>query len=259
MRILFIGDLIGKPGRIALHQAMPELRERARPDFIIANGENSAGGRGITERTAADIFAAGVDVITTGNHAFRHRDAYEFLDRAERVVRPANYMTSSPGKGWVIVNRDGMRIGVINLAGMVQMQVARSPFIEIETILERIGDRTDAIIVDFHAEITSEKVGMGWHLDGRVSGVFGTHTHVPTADARVLPGGTALICDVGMSGATNSILGARVEQVLAGFRTQMPGRLEVADGEVTISSVVVEIGADGLAKSIEQILLPVTR
>lgn len=254
MRILFIGDLIGKPGRAALHAAMPELREIARPDFVVANGENSAGGRGITERTANDIFAAGVDVITTGNHVFRHREAYPYLDRERRVLRPANYMTSSPGRGWGVFDCGDARVGVVNLAGMVDMTVARSPFTEADAILERIGDQADAIIVDFHAEITSEKVAMGWHLDGRVSGVFGTHTHVPTADARVLPGGTGLICDVGMSGPRDSILGARVDQVLDSFRTQMPTRLEVAEGDVTICAVVVDVAGDGRATSIEQII-----
>ena len=254
MRILFIGDLIGKPGRAALHVAMPELREIARPDFVVANGENSAGGRGITERTANDIFRAGVDVITTGNHVFRHREAYPYLDREDRVLRPANYMASSPGRGWGLFDCGDARVGVVNLAGMVEMTVARSPFTEADAILERIGDQADAVIVDFHAEITSEKVAMGWHLDGRASGVFGTHTHVPTADARVLPGGTALICDVGMSGPRDSILGARVDQVLDSFRTQMPTRLEVAEGDVTICAVVVDVAPDGRANSIEQII-----
>ena len=199
MRVLFIGDVVGGAGRRGLQAAMPGLRERHRPDLVIVNGENSAGGVGITEKTANGIFEAGADVITTGNHVYRHREAYDFLDRSERVIRPANYPHANPGRGHTVVEAGGRRVGVINLSGAVGLQVARSPFHEVDSILERI--EADAIVVDFHAEVTSEKVAMGWHLDGRVGAVFGTHTHVPTADARVLPKGTAFICDVGMTGS----------------------------------------------------------
>ena len=193
---------------------MPALREQHEPDLVIANGENSAGGLGITERTANDIFDAGVDVITTGNHVYRHRDAYRYLDQAERVIRPANYPHSNPGEGHVVVEAGGRRVGVLNLSGAVELTVARSPFPEADALLERLADEADVFVVDFHAEVTSEKVAMGWHLDGRVAAVLGTHTHVPTADARVLPEGTAFISDVGMTGARDSVLGVKWEQAL---------------------------------------------
>ena len=254
MRVLFIGDVVGGPGRRGLKAAMPELRERHRPDLTIVNGENSAGGMGITEKTAGALFDAGADVITSGNHVYRHRDAYDFLDRAERVIRPANYPHANPGRGHVVVEVGGMRIGVINLSGAVGLQVARSPFHEVDSILERI--EADGVIVDFHAEVTSEKVAMGWHLDGRVGAVLGTHTHVPTADARVLPGGTAFISDVGMTGSRTSVLGVKPEQALEAMITQMPVRFETADDDVWVMGAVVEVNSEGLADSIEQVMLP---
>ena len=257
MRILFIGDVVGKPGRDGLRAAMPELRERYRPDLAIVNGENSAGGLGITEKTARKIFDAGVDVITTGNHVYRHRDVYDYLDRTDRVIRPANYRTANPGRGHTIVEAAGMRVGVINLSGTVFLDAARSPFDEVDVILDRIERDADAVVVDFHAEVTSEKVAMGWHLDGRVTAVWGTHTHVPTADARVLPGGTAHISDVGMTGARHGVIGAKKEQVLQAFRTQMPIRFETATEDVWVMGAAVDVADDGLARSIEQVLLPV--
>ena len=196
MRVLFIGDVVGSPGRKGLRETMPSLRERLAPDLVIVNGENSAGGMGITERTARDLFESGTGVITTGNHVYRHREAYEFLDREPRVVRPANYPSANPGRGHTIVETGGMRVAVVNLSGAVGLKVARSPFDTVDVILERIESDADAVVVDFHAEVTSEKVAMGWHLDGRVAAVLGTHTHVPTADGRVLPKGTAFITDV---------------------------------------------------------------
>jgi metallophosphoesterase (TIGR00282 family) len=256
VRLLFIGDVVGKPGRRGLAATMPELRERYAPDLVIANGENSAGGLGITERTAKDMFSAGVDVITNGNHVFKHREAYEFLDRDERVVRPANYPHSNPGRGYTIVEAAGTRVAVINLSGDVYLQVARSPFAEIDGLLERLDDTADVFTVDFHAEVTSEKVAMGWHLDGRVAAVFGTHTHVPTADGRVLPGGTAYISDVGMTGARDSVIGVRKEQALESFITQMPVRFETADEDVWVMGAAVEVGENGLARSFEQVLMP---
>jgi metallophosphoesterase (TIGR00282 family) len=256
VKLLFIGDVVGKPGRKGLAAAMPELRERHSPDLVIANGENTAGGLGITERTANDLFSAGVDVITTGNHVYKHREAYGFLDRAERVVRPANYPHSNPGRGHTIVEKKGTRLCVINLSGAVYLKVARSPFAEIDALLERLGDEADAIVVDFHAEVTSEKVAMGWHLDGRVAAIFGTHTHVPTADGRVLPSGTAFISDVGMTGARESVIGVRKEQALEAFRTQMPVRFDTADEDVWVMGAAVEVGDDGRARLFEQVLVP---
>jgi metallophosphoesterase (TIGR00282 family) len=256
MKLLFVGDVVGKPGRAGLARAMPGLRERHAPDLVVVNGENSAGGLGITEKTGADLFSMGADVITLGNHSFRHRDAYPYLDRTERVIRPANFMASNPGHGHVVVEAAGMRVAVINLIGQVDLRAARSPFPEADAILDRLDGQADAAVVDFHAEVTSEKVAMGWHLDGRVGAVLGTHTHVPTADARVLPGGTAFISDVGMTGSRASVLGVRWEQALEGFRTQMPVRFETAEDDLWVNAVVVELGEDGLARSIEQVLEP---
>jgi hypothetical protein len=257
VRLLFVADVVGKPGRAGLARAMPDLVERWHPDLKVANGENSAGGLGITERTAEDLFAMGFDVITLGNHAYRRREVYEYLERNDRVIRPANFMAGSPGRGHTIVEAGGMRIGVINLIGMVQLQAARSPFAEAEALVDRLGPEVDAIVVDFHAEVTSEKVAMGWHLDGRAAAVLGTHTHVPTADARVLPRGTAFISDVGMTGSRASVLGVRWEQALEGFRTQMPQRFETADGDLWVNAVVVDVNERGLADSIDQVLTPV--
>jgi 2',3'-cyclic-nucleotide 2'-phosphodiesterase len=254
MKVLFIGDVVGGPGRRGLKAAMPELRERHQPDLTIVNGENSAGGMGITEKTAQAIFDAGADAITSGNHVYRHREAYDFLDRAERVIRPANYPHANPGRGHVVVEAGGMRVGVINLSGAVGLQVARSPFHEVDAILERI--EADAIVVDFHAEVTSEKVAMGWHLDGRVAAVFGTHTHVPTADARVLPGGTAYISDVGMTGSRTSVLGVKPEQALESLITQMPVKFETATEDVWVMGAAVDVNDKGLADSIEQVMVP---
>jgi metallophosphoesterase (TIGR00282 family) len=255
MRLLFIGDVVGGPGRRGLRETMPSLRELHEPDLIVVNGENSAGGMGITERTANDIFDTGAAVITTGNHVYRHRDAYPYLEREQRVIRPANYPTGNPGRGHTLVEVDGMRVAVINLSGGVGLKVARSPFDTVDAILDQLGD-ADAVIVDFHAEVTSEKVAMGWHLDGRVAAVLGTHTHVPTADARVLPKGTAFISDVGMTGSRQSILGVRIEDALGALLTQMPTRFETADQDVWVMGALVEVNERGLADSIEPLLVP---
>jgi metallophosphoesterase (TIGR00282 family) len=254
MRVLFIGDVVGSPGRRGLRDAMPALRERHAPDLIVVNGENSAGGMGITERTANDIFGAGAGVITTGNHVYRHREAYEFLERERLVIRPANYPQGNPGRGYTVVEIGPMRVGVINLSGAAGLKVARSPFDAVDEILGRI--EADAVIVDFHAEMTSEKVAMGWHLDGRVAAVLGTHTHVPTADARVLPKGTAFISDVGMTGSRTSVLGVKPEQALAAMITQMPTRFETAEEDVWVMGALVDVNQRGLADSIEPLMVP---
>ncbi len=254
MRVLFIGDVVGSPGRRGLRETMPALRERHSPDLIVVNGENTAGGVGITERTANDLFGVGAGVITSGNHVYRHREAYDFLDREARVVRPANYPQGNPGRGHTVVETGGMRVAVVNLSGAVGLNVARSPFDTVDAILDRL--EADAIVVDFHAEVTSEKVAMGWHLDGRVAAVFGTHTHVPTADGRVLPKGTAFICDVGMTGSRTSVLGVKPEQALASLITQMPTRFETAEDDVWIMGALVDVNERGLADSFQQIMVP---
>jgi metallophosphoesterase (TIGR00282 family) len=254
MRVLFIGDVVGGPGRRGFAAAMPELRERHAPDLVIVNGENSAGGIGITRKTAGALFEAGADVITSGNHVYRHRDVYDYLDEDERLIRPANYPHANPGRGHTAVEAGGKRVAVINLSGAVGLRVARSPFHEVDTILESL--EADCVVVDFHAEVTSEKVAMGWHLDGRVAAVLGTHTHVPTADARVLPKGTAFISDVGMTGSRTSVLGVKPEQALASFITQMPVKFETAEEDVWVMGALVDVNGEGLADSIEQVMVP---
>lgn len=254
MKVLFIGDVVGGPGRRGLAEAMPGLRERFAPEMVVVNGENSAGGMGITEKTAGALFAAGADAITTGNHVYRHREAYGFLDRDNRVVRPANYPYANPGRGYTVIEAGGRRVGVINLSGAIGLTVARSPFTEVESILEKI--ECDFSIVDFHAEVTSEKVAMGWHLDGRVAAVLGTHTHVPTADGRVLPRGTAFISDVGMTGSRTSVLGVKPELILEQLITQMPVKFETAEEDVWVMGAVVTVNESGLADSIEQVMVP---
>jgi 2',3'-cyclic-nucleotide 2'-phosphodiesterase len=254
MRVLFIGDVVGSPGRRGLRETMPALRERHAPDLIVVNGENSAGGMGITERTANDIFGAGAEVITSGNHVYRHREAYEFLDRCEQVVRPANYPSGNPGRGHTVLEVAGKRVAVINLSGGIGLTVARSPFDTVDAILGQLD--VDFAIVDFHAEVSSEKVAMGWHLDGRVAAVFGTHTHVPTADGRVLPGGTAFISDVGMTGSRTSVLGVKPEQVLRQMIAQMPTRFETATEDVWVMGALVEVNERGLADRFEQVMVP---
>ena len=236
---------------------MPELRAERLPDLVVVNGENVAGGVGITAETAREIFDAGADVITLGNHTYRHRDVYPYLDSERRIVRPANFSASNPGRGHTIVEAAGMRVAVISLSGEMHMRVDRNPFPAIDQLLDSLAGAADAFVVDFHAELTSEKVAMGWHLDGRVAAVLGTHTHVPTADARVLPGGTAHVTDVGMTGSRAGVIGVRREQALRAFRTQMPVRFETADEDVWLMGVAVEIGDDGRARGIDQILLPV--
>ena len=255
MKLLFIGDVVGSPGRQVLEAVLPALREQHAPDWIVVNGENSAGGLGVTAKTARALFDMGADAITLGNHAYRHREAYSYLDEEPRIVRPANYFKSNPGRGHAVLEKNGARLAVVNLSGTVFMKAARSPFSEIDTILEELDGRADHVFVDFHAEATSEKVAMGWHLDGRVMACVGTHTHVPTADARVLPGGTAYVSDVGMTGSRDSVIGVRTEQALESFRTQMPVRFDTAEDNPWVNAVLIQGRADGLAASIDQLLV----
>jgi 2',3'-cyclic-nucleotide 2'-phosphodiesterase len=256
VKLLFVGDVVGGPGRRALEQLLPELRERHQPDFVVVNGENAAGGVGITERIARGIFDLGADAITLGNHAFRHADVYEYLDNEPRIVRPANYPKRDPGRGHTVVEHDGVRLGVVNLAGTVFLGSARSPFAEADAILSELSGRADHVLVDMHAEATSEKVAMGWYLDGRVTACVGTHTHVPTADARVLDEGTAYITDVGMTGPRESVIGVQRDQAIRRFLTMTPVKFETAPGDPWLNAVLIEAGDDGRARSIEQLLVP---
>lgn len=255
-RILFFGDVVGSPGLAAIRHSLPKLRSDLDADFVVVNGENSAGGLGITEETATEIFELGTDVITTGNHVYRHRAVYPYLDRERRIVRPANYPHANPGRGWTVVERGDARLAVVNLSGTFVLEAAHSPFTEIDALLPQLKSQSDLILVDLHAEATSEKVAMGWFLDGRVCAVIGTHTHVPTADARVLPGGTAYITDAGMCGPRESVIGVKREQVIERFLTMMPVRFETARNDVWINALLIEATTDGLAQSVEQILQP---
>jgi metallophosphoesterase (TIGR00282 family) len=256
VRLLFVGDIVGSPGRHAVESLLPGLRERHAVDFAIVNGENSAGGLGITEKIAKALFRAGADAITLGNHAYRHSDVYGYLDSEQRIVRPANYNRGNPGHGHTVVERDGMRLAVVNLSGTVFLDAARSPFAEVDAILSELRGRADHVLVDFHAEATSEKVAMGWYLDGRVTACVGTHTHVPTADARVLPGGTAYVTDVGMTGPRGGVIGVQKELAIRRFVTQMPVKFETATDDPWLNAVLIEAGDDGRALSIDQILVP---
>jgi 2',3'-cyclic-nucleotide 2'-phosphodiesterase len=255
-RVLFLGDIVGEPGRAAVASTLPKLVQRYSPDLVVANGENVAGGLGITPRTADKLLESGIDVLTTGNHVFRHRDVYGYLDASDRIVRPANYLDSNPGKGYTVVEKEGVRWGVVNLSGNVFMDAAHSPFHVADRIIARLRDEADYVIVDFHAEATSEKVAMGWHLDGRVLAVVGTHTHVPTADGRVLPGGTAFLSDLGMTGARGGVIGVKKEQILERFMTHMPIKFETATDDVWVMGALIETGENGLARSFEQVLVP---
>ncbi|HEU0024376.1 MAG TPA: TIGR00282 family metallophosphoesterase [Thermoleophilaceae bacterium] len=256
MRLLFVGDVVGGLGRRALAALLPGLRDRHELDFVVVNGENSAGGVGITERTARELLDMGADAITLGNHAYRHREVYDFLDREERVVRPANFPKGSPGRGHTIVERDGQRLGVINLSGLLYLEAVRSPFSEVDALLAELRDSVDHVLVDMHGEATSEKVAMGWYLDGRVTACVGTHTHVPTADARVLPGGTAYVTDAGMTGPRGGVIGVKREQAIERFLTLTNVRFETSKEDPWLNAVLVDAGADGLATAVEQILLP---
>ena len=256
MKLLFVGDVVGGIGRRTLASLLPEIRDAHEPDFVVVNGENSAGGVGITEKTAHELLEMGADAITLGNHAYRHREVYELLDREERIVRPANYPKGSPGRGHTVVERDGMRLGVANLSGLLFLEAVRSPFAEADAMLAELRDRADAVLVDMHAEATSEKVAMGWHLDGRVTACVGTHTHVPTADARVLPGGTAYVTDVGMTGPRGGVIGVKRELALERFLSLTNVRFETSEEDPWLNALLVEADGQGRATAVEQILLP---
>jgi metallophosphoesterase (TIGR00282 family) len=258
-RILFVGDVVGGLGRRTLLQLLPELREELRPTFVVVNGENAAGGLGITPKIADELLAAGVDAITLGNHAYRRREILPYLDREPRIVRPANYLRSHPGRGATVVEgADGVRLGVLNLSGNLFLEAGQRMFSVAEATVAdlRERERVDHILVDVHAEATSEKVGLGWHLDGLVTAVVGTHTHVPTADLRVLPGGTAYITDVGMTGPRGGVIGVKKEQAIESMRTMIPVRFETAEDDPWLMGVLVSCSRPLRADAIEQILRP---
>jgi len=242
MRVLLIGDITGAPGRKILKERLKDFQKKEKIDFTIANAENSAGGSGVTPSTAEDLFNCNIDVLTSGDHIWKKREAVEFLGSEKRVLRPANYPDIVPGFGWNVYEaKNGKKIGVINLIGRVFMQAVDCPFRKVKECIELIKKETDIIFVDVHAEATSEKVAMGWYLDGEVTGVFGTHTHIQTADEKILPKKTAFITDIGMTGPMDSVIGRKKEQIIERFLTQMPLRFEMADKDVQMHGAIVEI------------------
>ena len=254
MRFLFVGDIVGRSGRNALLQVLPGLRARWKLDFVVVNGENAAGGFGITEAICEDFLAAGADAVTLGNHAFDQREALSFIERQPRLIRPANFPPGAPGRGSAVLKAaNGARVKVVNMMGRVFMDSLDDPFraIDAEIAASPLGQGCDALFVDFHAEATSEKQAFGHYVDGRVSLCAGTHTHTPSADARILGGGTGYITEVGMTGDYDSVIGMDKEEPLRRFTRRIPsGRFEPAGGEATLCGVVVETGPDGLARRI---------
>ncbi len=256
-RVLMLGDLIGKPGRIAVETVLTDLRQERGIDFVTANGENVAGGMGLTPATADSLLAAGVDVITSGNHIWDKREIYPYLERTERVLRPLNYGTHDvPGRGWGVYQAlDGTEIAVINLQGRTYMQQIENPFTDADRLFDEASEPLPPVrLVDFHCELTSEKNAMGLYLDGRVSAVVGTHTHVVTGDERILPGGTAYQTDLGMTGPVHSVIGFDPRTVLPRFINALPTRFEVGQGPVILNAAQIDIDpATGRALAIERI------
>ncbi|APF38265.1 metallophosphoesterase, MG_246/BB_0505 family [Chelatococcus sambhunathii] len=258
MRLLFLGDIVGRPGRTAVVERLPRLRERWSLDLVVINGENAAGGFGITEAICDEVLAAGADVITLGNHSFDQREALVFIERQPRLLRPANYPRGTPGRGATVVEaRNGARVLVMNVMGRLFMDPLDDPFTVVAQELEAcpLGAACDAVVIDMHAEATSEKQGLAAFVDGRASLVVGTHTHVPTADGRVLPGGTGYLSDAGMCGDYDSILGMQKDEPIRRFLEKTPGsRLEAASGEGTLAGIAVETDdATGLAHRVAHV------
>lgn len=255
MRILFLGDVVGRGARQALRRRLRALRRERALDFVVANGENAAGGKGLDPDSAEELFDAGVDVLTTGNHVWQHARLLPLLERESRILRPANFPSGNPGRGWTVQEAaSGGRVGVVNLIGRVFMGDYDSPFAAADRALEEIRDAADVVLVDMHGEATSEKTAMGWYLAGKVSAVVGSHTHVQTADERILPGGTAYLTDAGMCGPIDSVIGMRPDEVLRRFLTQMPVRFEVAKGPVVLQGALVEVDpASGRATAVERL------
>src|ERR687886_1329324 len=253
--ILFVGDVVARAGRRVVRELLAPLREELGVDFVVANGENAAGGLGITPKEADGLFADGVDVITLGNHTYRHREVWPYLDEQPYILRPANFLRAQPGHGTCVIERDGATLGVVNLSGNLHMQAGAPALVAVDEALAEVAD-ADHVLVDMHAEATSEKVAMGWYLDGRVTAVVGTHTHVPTADARVLPGGTAYVSDVGMTGARGGVIGVKREQAVRALATQLSERFETSEDDPWLMGVVIRCSRPLRADAIEQLLVP---
>lgn len=257
MKILFIGDVTGSPGRETVQEYLPKLKEKYRPNLTIINGENAASGKGITEKIYKQFLEWGANVITMGNHTWDKKEIFEFIEGAKNMIRPANFPEGTPGKGITYVNVNGTEAAVINIQGRTFMAPLDDPFPKIDELVEEAKKRTNIIFVDFHAEVTSEKQAMGWYTDGRVSAVVGTHTHTQTADERILPQGTAYITDVGMTGPYDGILGVEREAVMKRFLTSLPVRFEITKkGRTQLNGVVVTVDNNsGKATKVERILI----
>lgn len=254
MKILFLGDIVGNPGREAVAKHVPAMRKNGEVDVVIVNAENAAGGAGITENVARELFSFGCDVITLGDHVWDKREVYPYLNSAANIVRPANFASEAPGRGVCVVDIKGVKVAVVSLMGRTYMKyLLNCPFRALDVLLGDLAG-VKVIVLDLHAEATSEKVAMGWHADGRVSAVLGTHTHIQTADEKILPKGTAYITDVGMTGPYDSVIGQIKERIVARYLTGVPHKFEVAPHQATLCGVVVEVdAATGLARSIVRI------
>lgn len=255
MRVLFIGDIVGEPGRHAIKELVPKIVKREKIDFIVANGENAAGGSGITPTLVDELLGYGIDVITSGDHIWKRKEIADRLSQDARILRPANYPRESPGFGsTVVASKSGTEVGVINLQGRVFMQAIECPFRTAKAQVDKIKNKARVIIVDIHAEATSEKMALGWFLDGSVSAIIGTHTHVQTADEKILPKGTAFLTDAGMTGPFDSVIGRNKEQILTRFISQLPARFEMAEGDIQLHGAIIDIDEkSGKADSIKRI------
>jgi metallophosphoesterase (TIGR00282 family) len=255
MKILFIGDIVGSPGRQVIKKLLPGLKKEYSLDFVIANAENASGGSGITAVVAEELFTSGVDVLTSGDHIWKKREIFELINQEERILRPVNFPSGAPGRGeCVFKTSGGSKIGVINVQGRVFMEALECPFRAARKAIELLSKETKVIIIDIHAEATSEKVALGWYVDGLASAVLGTHTHIQTADEKILPQGCAYITDAGMTGPYDSVIGRRKEDVLERFLSSIPVRFEVADADIQLHGVVLDIDqATGKARSIVRV------
>lgn len=255
MRVLFVGDIVGEPGRRAIKELVPKIVKKEKIDFVVANGENAAGGSGITPMLLDELLGYGVDVVTTGDHVWKRKEIMDRIAQDARLLRPANYPHDAPGFGsTVVASKSGIEVGVINIQGRVFMQAIECPFKVVRAEVDRIKNKARIIIVDLHAEATSEKMALGWFLDGDVSAVIGTHTHVQTADEKILPKGTAFLTDAGMTGPYDSVIGRKKEQILTRFITQMPARFEMAEGDVQLHGAIIDVDEkSGKANSIKRV------
>ncbi len=255
MRVLFVGDVVGRPGRNIIGGRLDLLKEREKIDFAVVNAENAAGGSGLTPRIAEELFAAGADALTSGDHIWKKREIYEFLNSSHKVVRPLNYPEGAPGKGATIVKApSGAKVGIINVIGRVFMDAVECPFKNAKKAAENLKEITPIIIVDIHAEATSEKVAMGWYLDGEVSAVIGTHTHIQTADEKILPEGTAYITDCGMTGPYDSVIGRKKDKILERYLTQLPTSFDMATDDIQMHGVIIDIDEKtGKARDIKRV------